>query len=172
MKKYWLLLALPVIALDRWVKWWASDTMRSKVLLSSGRHYSEPFIPGVDLTYATNTGASFSFLAGGGSVSRWFLVGVSALAVGFIILAVLKNRVRHPLTIIALAALLGGAAGNLIDRVYAGYVVDMFKFTFVEFAIFNVADVFITVGGAAFVILYALLEAKKGEPDAGLDQNG
>jgi signal peptidase II len=161
MKKFWLLLALPIIALDQWVKWWAAGRMNYLLL---GEH---PFIPGVNLTYTQNTGAAFSLLSGGGA--RWFLVTVSSLAVALIILAVCKRWVERPFGVAALGCVLGGAAGNLIDRAYQGYVVDMFEFTFIRFAIFNVADVFITAGGACFVLYLLLEERRKKGSDAPLD---
>jgi signal peptidase II len=158
MRKLWLLLALPVIALDQRVKWWAAEEFR--------RSSCRGLIPGIELTYAENTGAAFSLLSGGGA--RWFLVAVSTLAAAAIVVAVCKRWIGSLFGIISVSCVLGGAVGNLIDRVLNGYVVDMFAFTFIDFAIFNVADVFITAGGACFV-LASLLEGRK--KNAPMDTN-
>ena len=168
MRRLWLLPAVPIAALDQWVKWWATENLLPKVVFSSQLHFTQPFVPGVDLTYVTNTGAAFSMLGGG--AARWFLAAVSALAAAAIVVTVCKGWVTRPFGVISLSCVLGGAAGNLIDRVWQGYVVDMFEFTFVKFAIFNVADIFISVGGACLV-LYLLLDARKKGPDAGLDKD-
>jgi signal peptidase II len=153
MKKLWLLLAPPIVILDQLVKRWAAETLQYSP--------SRPFIPGVDLTYAENTGAAFSILSGPGA--RWFLVSVSTLAVIAIIAAVFKRWIDGLFGVVAISCVLGGAAGNLADRIFNGYVVDMFEFTFMRFAIFNVADIFITAGGIGFCIA-VLLEARKTPP--------
>lgn len=109
-------------------------------------------IPGViRLDYAENTGAAFSFL----SDMRWILVGVSVVVIALIIVLIVSDRwkITH-IGKLGLAAILGGAFANLIDRALFGYVVDFFEFEFIRFAIFNVADIFITVGGAVFCIYY------------------
>ena len=167
MRKLWLLLAVPIIVLDQWVKWWVPKVLAHDSL-SSVIMRSKSFLPGVNLTYTENTGAAFSMLDGG--AARWFLVAVSTLAVVFIILAVCKRWIPSLFGIISIACVLGGAAGNLIDRAARGYVIDMFEFSFVNFAIFNVADVFITVGGACFC-LHLILEMRKKEPDAALEKD-
>jgi signal peptidase II len=161
-RKLWLLLAVPIVALDQWVKWWVR-------WWPSGYLHDRSLLPGIRLTYTENTGAAFSMLDGG--AARWFLVAVSSLAVIFIILAVCKRWIPGLFGIISISCVLGGAAGNLIDRASRGYVVDMFEFTFVNFAIFNVADVFITVGGICFC-LRLILEMRKKEPDAVVDEDG
>jgi signal peptidase II len=109
-------------------------------------------IPGViRLAYVENTGAAFSFLRD----MRWVLVGVSLVVIVLLVLLLARygNKFR-PVGRLALACVLGGAFGNLIDRALFGYVVDFFEFEFVRFAVFNVADMFITVGGIVFCIHY------------------
>ena len=77
--------------------------------------------------------------------------------------ALWKGFFRHPLGRLSLTLLLAGAIGNLIDRVRLQYVVDMFHVLFMNFAVFNVADVFVVVGGIAAALYYMLL-ADKLEP--------
>ena len=111
-----------------------------------------PFIPGVmELRYVLNDGAAVSMLADA-EWGRVFLIVVPGLALFILIFS--------------------GGLGNLIDRVLNGYVVDFFATTFMNFAVFNVADCFVCVGAALFVIavLRQELNAKK-EQKAGTDEN-
>ncbi len=108
------------------------------------------FIPGVlGLTHVRNTGMAFSLL----SEHTWLLALISGVVA--VVLAVLLLRpgfTRWEKA--ALALILGGDLGNLIDRAFLGYVVDMFSTEFVDFAVFNLADAFIDVGAVLFCALY------------------
>lgn len=118
-------------------------------------------IPGLfQLTYIQNTGMAFSLLRGG----RWFFLVVTVFALVLMVLAVKKKWVVHPTGLWALAAIAGGAIGNLIDRVRLGYVVDMIEVTFMDFAVFNVADCFV-VCGAILLVIYTFFfdKPQKGE---------
>ena len=111
-----------------------------------------PLLPGiVHLTYLQNTGAAFSMLEG----ARVFFVLLTFAFLGAFIYAVAKKLLTGAYLWIG-TAIVGGAVGNLIDRILTGYVVDMFQVEFMNFAVFNVADIFITCGAAA-LFLYALL---------------
>ncbi|MDR3209884.1 MAG: signal peptidase II [Oscillospiraceae bacterium] len=136
---FFIFAALIALA-DRLLKLWAASA------LDFGQ--VRPLIPGVlELTYAENTGAAFSMLAD----KRWLLIAVSAAFVALIIYLLLRYEYGN-LGRWAAAAVLGGAVGNLIDRVLTGRVVDMLEFTFIRFAVFNIADVFITLGGLLFLV--------------------
>lgn len=151
----YLVIAAAVVLLDQLSKFYMTR------YLAGG---SAPFIPGlVRLVYVENSGAAFSML----SNRRWILVAVSSLAAVLILLALFRYRqhVGRP-GCLALAFVLGGAVGNLIDRVLFGYVVDFFEFEFVRFAVFNVADIFITLGGIAFLLFYLLAPGEKNEKGA------
>lgn len=119
-------------------------------------------IPVIDwlfqLTYIQNDGMAFSMLRGG----RWFFLVVTVFALTLIVLAIAKKWVAHPTGLWALAAIAGGAVGNLIDRVRLGYVIDMIEVTFMEFAVFNVADCFV-VCGAVLLVIYVFFFDKKEE---------
>lgn len=132
MKRLWI--ALGVIALDQ-----GSKFLAVRYLAPSG---PATLIPGVlGLRYAENTGMAFSMFAG-----RSWLLGLCSL--GLLVLAWLFLR-RYELGKAAGAAamlMLGGAVGNLVDRFFTGYVVDMFEVLLFRFAIFNVADVALTLG--------------------------
>lgn len=126
----------------------------AKYLITTQLTFGEqiPLIPGViHLTYIRNTGAAFSFMAD----MRWVLVVVSAVVIVLLIGGMIRYRDKISLVgMLALTAVLGGAFSHLFDRAVFGYVVDFFEFEFVNFAIFDVADCFITVGGILFCIYY------------------
>ncbi|MGI6555975.1 MAG: signal peptidase II [Pseudoramibacter sp.] len=110
-----------------------------------------PIIPRVfHLTYIENTGAAFSIFAG---KSIFLIVLTSALIAVLIWLLVSLPKTKAYLTMnTAFALVIGGAVGNLIDRIRLGYVVDFFDFRLIGFAIFNVADCFVVVGCALIMI--------------------
>jgi len=127
-----------VVLLDQFFKHWIMRTVDI--------YGHVDLIPGViGLTHIQNSGAAFSLL----SDQRWLLVGISLIAAIVLVFILLRYTDGFWGTI-GLAAVLGGTVGNLIDRVFQGYVVDMFRPLFVDFAIFNVADIFITLGFTAF----------------------
>ncbi|MBE5804094.1 MAG: signal peptidase II [Clostridiales bacterium] len=99
-------------------------------------------IPGVvGLRYAENTGMAFSLFSG-----RPWLLGLLSAALIVLGFAVLRRYRLGAVAQIAAMLMLGGAAGNMIDRLFIGYVVDMIEVLFIDFAIFNVADAALTVG--------------------------
>ena len=163
----YFLLTLALIAADQFVKY--------LVLTHIPLHGSVPFIPYImDLTYVQNTGAAFSLF----SEHTWVLTLCSLIMSIVLSIAVWKKFFSHPLGRIPMTMLLAGAIGNLIDRATRGFVVDMFRTLFLHFAVFNVADICVVVGGIAaglyYVFLYDKLEGKKGEDliHDQADQNG
>lgn len=152
----WALLPLGIVALDQTVKLWAEQTLRKVETM--------PVIEGVfHLTYARNTGAAFSLLRGG----RWFFVALTAGMLALLLWALLRGWVRGAVGRTAVLFIMGGAVGNLIDRVRFGYVVDLFDFRLIHFAIFNVADSFITVGGILLGVWILFLEPGERRGDHG-----
>lgn len=140
----WLGLALAIIVLDHLTKWWVSASL----------DYQEhvPVLSFFSLVLVHNTGAAFSFLAQAGGWQRWFFIGVGVIAT-VIIVRLLARHAREPQLAFALALVLGGALGNVIDRVLLGYVVDFLYFHYRGFAwpAFNVADSAITIGAVLLV---------------------
>lgn len=155
-KLAWLLSALLMIGLDRAVKIWAYNVLRPLGTM--------PLIPGVlRLYYVENTGMAFGLFPG----ARFILVGLTSAAIIVMIWVLLRKKNLGALLQWSLVFLVGGAVGNLIDRAWKGYVVDMFDFTFVNFAVFNVADIFVTCGGVMlFVYLLFFGEGRKGREKA------
>ena len=102
------------------------------------------FIPGLaSLTHVHNTGAAFSMLSG----MRWLFVVIFVVITALVLLEYFKKPMPfNKFERWCIAAIYGGGLGNVIDRVRLGYVIDMIEVDFMEFAIFNVADCFITCG--------------------------
>ncbi len=117
---------------------------------------------------AHNTGAAFSFLAGAGGWQRWFFTGIGVVAAVFMVW-MLKSHPGQKLFSFAIACILGGAIGNVIDRLWHGYVVDFLDFHWKwlapvfpggHFPAFNIADSAITIG-ATCLILDELLRVRR-----------
>lgn len=135
--------------------------------------------PFFNLVHVYNHGAAFSFLAEMGGWQRWFFAGI-AMVIGlcFVVL-MLRTPKSHRLTCSAFALFVGGAAGNLIDRVHLGYVIDFLLFYikgdgfFWAYPAFNIADIAVCVG-AALLILLSLFgkheHGKKQEPKRNTDE--
>lgn len=116
-----------------------------------------------NLTYVHNYGAAFSFLADSGGWQRWFFAGIALLAVVVISVWLARTARTQTALVIGFNCILGGAAGNLIDRIAYGYVVDFLDFTiplYGRWPAFNIADMGIVIG-AGFVLLDAYLSSKK-----------
>lgn len=145
------LLAAALVVMDQLVKF----LVRANIPLGEG----VPFIPHIlQLTYYQNTGAAFSIF----EQHTWILTLISAAASVLLIVLLAKKTFNHPFAMVSLALVLAGAVGNLIDRLFLGYVTDMFQTLFMNFPIFNVADICIVCGGIAFCV-YFLLFCKEEE---------
>lgn len=143
------LLALVLVILDQVVKY--------LVLTHIPLGGYVPFLPHVVcLTYVQNTGAAFSMF----SQHTWILAFISLVMSVVLAVALWKNFFTHPLGKVTLSLLLAGAVGNLIDRAMRGFVVDMFQLLFMNFAVFNVADICVVVGGIAAGLYYLFLSEK------------
>ncbi|NDP48436.1 MAG: lipoprotein signal peptidase [Sulfuriferula multivorans] len=140
----WLGLALAVIVLDHLTKWWVSASLDYQEAIS--------VLPFFSLVRVHNTGAAFSFLADAGGWQRWFFIAVGVIAT-VIIVRLLKRHAHEKRLAFSLALVLGGALGNVIDRVLLGHVVDFLYFHYQDFGwpAFNVADSAISVGAALLI---------------------
>ena len=149
----YVILAAALVGLDQLVK----VLVRLNIPLGG----SVPFLPHVlQLTFWKNTGASFSIL----TEYTWILALVSAAASVLLLVLLVKRVFPHPFAMFSLALVLAGAVGNLIDRVCLGYVTDMFQTLFMNFPIFNVADICIVCGGIAFCVYFLFFQEKEGNP--------
>ena len=136
------LFVLGIVALDQWTKY--------LVVAKISLYGQVDAIPGVfHLTYVQNTGAAFSSFSG----MRWLFITIFVLLTVVVLYEYLKKRL--PFTKFerwCIAAVYAGGLGNIIDRVRLGYVVDMIDLDFMNFAVFNVADCFITCGAVALMV--------------------
>ncbi|MFE0018117.1 signal peptidase II [Mesorhizobium sp. NPDC059054] len=137
------LLTIVAIALDQWIKQW----------VETGLPFQEKIdlLPFLALFRTYNTGIAFSMFS---SLSDTGLIAVAAVVVVFVLYLALKTPPNQVLARIGFALIVGGALGNVIDRTVYGHVIDyiLFHTPVWSFAIFNLADVFISVGAAAVVL--------------------
>ncbi len=148
----WLALAVVVVLADQ----------VTKTLILGWFSYGEvrPVSSFFNLVRVHNTGAAFSFLAGASGWQRWFFIGLGLVASVFIVWMIRGNP-QQKLFCFAVSMIMGGALGNVVDRMLHGYVVDFlqFRFAFLEplfaggyFPSFNIADSAITLGAACLIL--------------------
>jgi len=149
----WLILAVGVIVLDQLSKFW--------ILANFQFMESVPVSSFFNLVLVFNSGAAFSFLADAGGWQKWFFIAL-ALGVSLWLLTLLRQHAQERLLPIALSLILGGAIGNVIDRVRLDVVVDFLDFHFAgyHFPAFNVADSAISIGVALMLIHQFFCSAK------------
>lgn len=139
---------LALAALDQLIKVWATT-----YLLPVG---SMPLIPGfIELQYVLNDGMAFSLLSG----RRWLLIGVTGVVLLAVAIALIVHKMPR-LERIVWMLVLGGGLGNLIDRVRTGVVVDYLNFQFIDFPVFNFADICVCTG-VGLLVLSLLLDLRK-----------
>ena len=148
---FYAIFAAALVAIDQLVKY----LVRANIPLGG----NVPFIPYLlDLTYVQNTGAAFSMLRS----HTWLLTLTSAVVVLAMCALIVRGFFKNRLGLFSAALVLAGGMGNLVDRVLFGFVTDMFQTTFMEFAVFNVADCCIIVG-VPLLFLYVWLYVGKDE---------
>jgi signal peptidase II len=153
----WYLLSLVVLIIDQWTKWLAETNLTF--------HEPVPVIePFLNWTLAYNYGAAFSFLADAGGWQKWFFSGLALIMSLFLIIYLIKAPRKATLLSLGLALVLGGAVGNLIDRLLHGHVIDFIHVHNADvwhYPIFNIADMGISIGVAMIVIDMLFLEKKR-----------
>jgi len=151
----WLLLSAVVIVLDQLSKWWALTALQP-----AGTPH--PVIPGfLNWTLAFNKGAAFSFLAASDGWQRWFFVLLAVVISGVLVTWLSRTARSDWKTALPVSLIIGGALGNLIDRLHASQVTDFIHVYFREwnYPVFNLADCGITVGAVALVV-FGLFQGK------------
>ena len=151
----WLWLSVLTVILDQLSKIWVDTSM--------SLYQSIPVFPGFNITYVHNFGAAFSFLSEQGGWQRWFFALLAAsISIG-IVIWIKRLKPEETLSAISLSLILGGAIGNLIDRVIYGYVIDFFDVYYhtYHWPVFNIADSAITVG--VMFMLYESFTQKESE---------
>lgn len=155
------IVALLVVILDQAVKYWVTNTLMGYDIVK--------LIPGViSLVNVPNDGAAFSLLSGGGA--RIYFIIVTVVFCIAVILALATNFISGRVARWSLVMVAAGGFANCIDRVIYGYVVDMFKVELFNFAIFNVADIFITVFAIVFALAIIFEKPRKDEEEEDEDE--
>ncbi|MCI9645075.1 MAG: signal peptidase II [Oscillibacter sp.] len=155
------LLALALLALDQWVK--------RMITLTLPLGEARPLLPGfVELRTVHNYGAAWSSFSG----MRWLLVAATSCIVLALLALLVRRVVRHPLGVLACCLIVSGGLGNILDRARLGYVVDMFNFQFMDYPVFNVADMCIVSGCVLGLVYYQWFYEKydkRGKADGNAD---
>ena len=142
----WVWVSITIVILDQLVKYWASNYL----------DYHDPVavIPGLNLTLVHNTGAAFSFLKDAGGWQRWFFICLSTGVSIALIIWLYRLPAQRRWLGCALALIMGGAIGNLWDRITLGYVIDFIDIYYLHWhwPAFNVADSAISVGAVMLII--------------------
>lgn len=156
-----LIAAVLLVGVDQLIKLWAAQN-----LIGQG---SVPFIKIgsteiLNLFYVENTGAAFSFMSG-----KTIILSIgTAIVIAVLIFALFTKKISKPIPIWCVAMIISGGLGNLVDRVFRGYVIDFFEVRLFNFAIFNFADILV-VCGCAVLIVYVLIQdfvlSKKNKAD-------
>jgi len=142
----WLWITVLVLVLDLWTKALVSSSLSLQEVI--------PVFPGFNLVLYHNHGAAFSFLSNAGGWQRWFFTIISSVISLLLIVWMLRLQRHQVLLAIAISFVLGGALGNLYDRVSLGYVVDFLEFYVSSYywPAFNVADSAVFIGASLFAL--------------------
>ena len=141
----YLILSILFVIVDQVVKMW--------IVNNFSLHDGMELIKGlVSILYVRNTGAAWGMFEG-----KMVFYLITAVAVGTLLYLMFKEKGKSKLLLSAYSLILAGAVGNFIDRIRLGYVVDMFKFEFIDFPIFNVADICLTIG-VIFLFYYVIFK--------------
>lgn len=142
----YLILSILFVIVDQVVKIW--------IVNNFSLHDGMELIKGlVSILYVRNTGAAWGMFEG----KMVFFYLITAVAVGTLLYLMFKEKGKSKLLLTTYSLILAGAVGNFIDRIRLGYVVDMFKFEFIDFPIFNVADICLTIG-VIFLFYYVIFK--------------
>lgn len=152
-KVIWFIFAILWLLADQWSKLWAVAELKEKQQMID-------VLPVLRWVYAENHGAAFGMLSDQGGWQKWFFLAIGAVAVVALIIMIVKTEKGQFFAPFGYASILGGAIGNVYDRATLGYVRDMISVYYEPvnfyFAIFNVADVAISVGVGALIIDWLL----------------
>lgn len=144
-----IIVTIALILLDQGTKLWALSSLKPI--------HNMTLIEGfLDLTFVENRGVAFGMFSG----KRWFILVLTGLIAGALVYfyRTLPKKAEYVPVRMSLLLILSGAVGNIIDRVFRGYVVDFFEFTFFDWPVFNVADIYVVVGVIllTFLILFVV----------------
>lgn len=143
----WVLVIVASVILDQITKLLVTGNM--------ALYESVPVIPHVfSFTYIHNYGAAWGIF----SEHRWIFIVITGIAIIVLPIFLYRYRKLHFLFGLSLSLIIGGAIGNMIDRVFRGFVIDFLEFTFIDFPVFNIADICVTVGTVLMFIYIAFID--------------
>lgn len=146
----WSIIAVVGVILDQFTKYLVINNISPSDIVE--------VLPGVfEFVYVKNMGAAFNILSGKLGLLSIISVAFSVAVVVYMIVKKPQSRLFR----IALMLLVSGAVGNVTDRIFRGFVVDFIRLEFIDFPVFNLADIFITVGAVLYIIYLLFFEAKK-----------
>lgn len=145
------LIALAVTAADQIMKLWIQGNVALGEVFGKIPHIAE-------FVFVKNTGAAFSILSG----KVWLLSAVSMIFCIAVVVYMIWKRPKNPLLCTSLALIFAGALGNAIDRIAYGYVVDFINLSFMNFPVFNIADIAITIGAVLIVVYEVFFDKNNG----------
>lgn len=149
-----VLVSLALVGIDQLTKWLAVKFVKPVGSIPIVKFGDTEWI---NFTYCENTGMSFSLLEG----QRFILISMPIVLIILVEWYIFSGRASDKRMIVALACLAGGGLGNLIDRIFLGYVVDFIDFRIINFAIFNFADICAVLGGIAVAIMVIIVDLKE-----------
>ena len=143
-----------IVGVDQLIKWFIVKNFEYKG--------SVPFIhiddfEIINISYHKNTGAAFSIFSG----MQIFLIIVTSIFIIAGIYAVVSGKVKRPILVASFSLIIGGGIGNLIDRVFRGFVVDYIEVRLFDFAVFNFADCCVIIGAVMFLLVYIFFDTSK-----------
>ncbi|MGT2907256.1 signal peptidase II [Streptococcus dentiloxodontae] len=143
MRKYTIFISIFIlIVLDQLSKWWVVANIRLNQVIAA--------VPNLfSLTYLRNYGAAFSILQN----QQWFFTLITLTVIGAAVFYLIRRYKESLWLVMALSLIIAGGLGNFLDRLRLGYVVDMIHLDFMDFAVFNVADSYLTVGVALLILI-------------------
>lgn len=154
-----IILTAIIILLDQLTKWLAVTFLKSVDTI--------PLLEGIlHLTYVENRGAAFGILAD----NRWVFIIISTIAIIGLSIFLFKFAPKNCWLKIGIIFILGGGIGNMIDRIFLGYVIDFIDFRLINFAVFNTADSFVCIGAVLlliYIFFFSDKEEKKGKINDG-----
>ena len=154
-KNYFIFLAIFFVGLDQ----------ISKLLISSHLFLGESFnlLPFLNFTLIHNPGVAFSLFGDGGALMRWVLVALITFILIYLLNFIRKTNPSHNLELTSLLFIFSGGLGNLIDRIFLGYVVDFIHIFYQKYSfyVFNLADSYITVGIILYISYVLFIEREK-----------
>ncbi len=154
-----------IVGLDQLIKWLVLKNLEFKGSVPF-IHFGDVEI--INLSYHKNTGAAFSIFSG----MQIFLIVVTSIFIIAGIYAIVSGKVRRPSLVASFTLIIGGGIGNLIDRIFRGFVIDYIEVRLFDFAVFNFADCCVIIGAALFIIVYIFFDkSKKAQRKKELSEN-